>query len=41
VSVERWKEELKMVGFGDVEFTIYGEHAMAVALIMKAPRTAI
>jgi hypothetical protein len=41
VSVERWQEELKVAGFGDVEFTIHGEHAMAVALIMKAPRTAI
>ncbi|KAL2843596.1 acyl transferase domain-containing protein [Aspergillus pseudodeflectus] len=37
VSVERWKEELKVAGFDDVEFTIYDQRGMIVSLVVKAP----
>ncbi|KAL3444557.1 hypothetical protein BJX65DRAFT_310746 [Aspergillus insuetus] len=40
VSVERWKEELKVAGFDDVDFTIYDQLGMIVSLVVKAPRPA-
>ncbi|KIA75874.1 polyketide synthase [Aspergillus ustus] len=40
VSVERWEEELKVAGFGDVEFSIHEQRGMVVSLVVQSPKPA-